>query len=487
MPLRSFSRGQVWLLPPSLDELIPGDHPARFVAAFVDGLDEGTWAEMGIGLEGEVLGTPAYHPRALLGVWLYGFMTGKRSSRKLEMACRDEIPYLWLTGWQRPDHNTLWRFYKEHREAMRHLFKRTVRTAVRVGLVDLAVQAVDGTKMSGNAAVDRSYDKEGLQRLLERTEKAILELEGENELGKDAAPARLPKELSQAQRLQAEVKAAMDEMAEDGRKRVNLTDGDAGLMRGRHGVVAGYNLQAVVSPTREAESDKAGLLVTATEVVQDKNDVGQLIPMLEEAEEMTGKRAEVSLADAGYHSGHNLEVCEQRQQVVVMPEDQGRALRQPYHKDRFSYDAGKDCYVCPLGQELRFSGIKQRNGKELRVYRGRGATCRKCIAFGVCTKDRRSGRELAIGPHDATLRRHREWMATGEAKVAYRRRKEIAEPVFGIIREQMGVKRFLLRGLAGVRAEARLLATAFNLRTLYRTWQGRSGEKRTALIEVSAP
>ena len=73
-------------------------------------------------------------------------MTGLRSCRKLEVACRDQIPYLWLTGWQHPDHNTLWRFYKAHRQAMRELFKRTVRTAVAMELVDLAVQAVDGSK-----------------------------------------------------------------------------------------------------------------------------------------------------------------------------------------------------------------------------------------------------------------------------------------------------------------------------------------------------
>ena len=93
--------------------------PARFVAEFVDGLDREGWAELGVEIEGDPLGAPAYHPRALLCVWLYGFMTGLRSCRKLEAACRDQIPYLWLTGWQHPDHNTLWRFYKAHRQAMR--------------------------------------------------------------------------------------------------------------------------------------------------------------------------------------------------------------------------------------------------------------------------------------------------------------------------------------------------------------------------------
>ena len=74
------------------------DHPARFVAVFVDALDKEGWAELGVEINGDPLGAPAYHPRALLCVWLYGFMTGVRSCRKLEAACRDQIPYLWLTG-----------------------------------------------------------------------------------------------------------------------------------------------------------------------------------------------------------------------------------------------------------------------------------------------------------------------------------------------------------------------------------------------------
>jgi len=115
--------------------LIPNDHPARFVAEFVDSLDRAAWIELGIGLDGEPLGAPAYHPRALLCVWLHGFMAGIRSSRKLEAACRDQVPYLWLTGWQHPDHNTLWRFYQSHRDAMRQLLKYTIATAIELELV----------------------------------------------------------------------------------------------------------------------------------------------------------------------------------------------------------------------------------------------------------------------------------------------------------------------------------------------------------------
>ena len=125
------------------------------MAEFVDALDQDSWAELGVDIEGDSMGAPASHPRALSSVWLYGFMTNVRSCRKLEEACRDQIPYLWLTGWQHPDHNTLWRFYKGHRQTMRKLFERTVRTAVSTKLVDLAVQAVDGTKVVVNASMKR--------------------------------------------------------------------------------------------------------------------------------------------------------------------------------------------------------------------------------------------------------------------------------------------------------------------------------------------
>jgi len=287
MPLRPVNREQAWLLPPTLDDILPEDHPARFIAAFVEELDRDVWAIMEIDVDGDPLGAPAYHPRALLSVWLYGFMTGVRSSRKLEAACRDQIPYLWLTGWQHPDHNTLWRFYKAHRRAMRSLLKHTVRTAVEVGIVDLAVQALDGTKIAANAAGDQTYDAAGLERLLAKTEAAIENLEAQNEGGDDPPPPRLPAELQRTQTLRERIGHAMNRLAQDHRlTRVNLTDQDAQLMKGRQGIMPGYNAQAMASPV--AQSSGNGMLITAADVVNSAADSGQLVPMLEQAEEMIG-------------------------------------------------------------------------------------------------------------------------------------------------------------------------------------------------------
>jgi transposase len=472
MPLRPFSRDQAWLLPPTLDQLLPDDHPARFVAAFVEALDARAWRDLGVEPAGDPEGAPAYDPRALLSVWLYGFMTGVRSSRKLEVACRDQIPYLWLTGWQHPDHNTLWRFYRGHRQAMRSLFVGTVRTAVRVGLVDLAVQAVDGTRVGGNAALARTYDAAGLRKLLARTQEAIADLEAQNEAGDDQTPPRLPPGLQEAQALHERVQEALGELERDeGVTRINLTDSDAQLQRTRHGVLPGYNTQVVVSPLNAEAAGHTGMLLTAVEVVADPSDRHQLLPLLEQAEATTGTRATLTLADAGYHSGANLAACAEREQQVVMPEARAHGDA-TYQKDQFDYDLDTDTFRCPQGQLLSFRSYKRhRTGPPVRQYRAPGRVCRACPAFGVCTKSS-WGRTIEVMPFDAVLRAHRRWMASDLARSRYRRRQGLVEPVFGILKEQLGLRRFLLRGIEGVRAEAALLATAFNLRTLHRVWLG---------------
>ena len=328
MPLRPFNREQAWLIPPTLGELIPDDHPARFVAEFVGGLGRESWIELGIGPDGEPLGAPSYHPKALPCVWLHGFMTDTRSSRKLEAACRDQMSYLWLTGWQHPDHNTLWRFYQAHRQAMRRLLKYTVTTAVELNLIDLAVQAVDGSKITANAARARTYDSAGLQRLLQRTEAAIAEMEAQNEGGDDAPPPRLPEELQRAQVLRQQVRDAMSRLEQDeGRARVNLTGEDSQLMKGRDGIITGYNAQAMVSPLAAETSEESGMLITAADVVNTAADAGQLVSMAEQAEESTGERVPVTLADGGYHTAANPAAGEHRGQTLVMGERYQRAVK----------------------------------------------------------------------------------------------------------------------------------------------------------------
>ena len=132
------------------------------------------------------------------------------------------------------------------------------------GLVDLAVQAVDGSKVAGNASPSRTLDEARLQRLLERTETAIADLEAQNTDDGPPAPPRLPEQLRHAQALRARVHEALARVAADeGTRRVNLTDGDAVLQRIRSGYLVGYNAQAVASPLTPGVSSCAGSRTSA--------------------------------------------------------------------------------------------------------------------------------------------------------------------------------------------------------------------------------
>jgi transposase len=485
MPVRPWMHDLTYLLPLSLDELVGSDHPVRFVAEVVDQVGPGLLAQWGVTESGKVEGRPSYHVLMLLSVWLYGFMTGVRSTRKLEAACREQIPYLWLTGNQRPDHNTLWRFYQARRDSMRALFKTTVRVAVEAGLVDLALQAVDGTKIAGNASKERTYDRAGLERLAERTAAAIADLEAQNRTGGEEGPPRMPPGLHDMERQQETVKAALQRLAaEDDLKQVNLTDGDARLMQGRGAFVAGYNAQAMAAALLLAPTEVTGRLLTAEAVTTDVDDHAQLLPMLDAAIENTGQPVPAVATDGGYHSGEVLVACHERGQVVVMPESSTKKGQpaHPYHQDAFRYDPTTDCFTCPQGHVLWFASLKKRPKGVTRVYHGSPTVCRACPAFGICTTDQRHGRMVQVSPTYDALKEHRIWMATPEAQALARRRKVLPEPVFGILKEQRGLRRFLLRGLRAVQAEWSLMLTGFNLRTLWKVWRFYQATRKPSFV-----
>jgi transposase len=468
-------------LPPPLEELIAADPPVRYVAAFVDGLDRAAWNELGVAPDGAARGALASHPRVLLGVWLSGFMTGVGSSRTLEGACRDQLPSRWLTGWQRPDHHTLWRFDQGHRQAMRRVLKRTVRTAVEAGLVDLAVQAVDGTRIAGSAARARTLGPDGLAGLLACVQIAIDDLEAQNAGGDDPPPGRLPRDLTQLAALRDRVQTALARVsATDGPARANVTDSDATRQQARGGgFVVGYNAQALVAGLVRQDPDDpdgpGGLLITAADVTTDRDDHEPLVPLLEPATELTGAAPGTLLADGGDHAAANLLACAAHDPPVpvLRPDPQAPAAPDAYHQDRVVYDPATATSTGPHGQPLTFQGlVSQGPGKpRARKYRASKPGCAACPVRAQGTTATTIGRSITIGAGEDQLRAHRACLATDQARAAYRRRTTRPEPTFGILKEQQAARRFLLRGLANVRAEWSLLATACTLRTRARRWR----------------
>ncbi len=253
---------------------------------------------------------------------------------------------------------------------------------------------------------------------------------------------------------------------------MNLTDADAKLLKTHGGYITGYNVQAVASPLRDADGGVHGQIITAADVTSRVYDAHELLPMMQQAEQNSGVAAAVTLADAGYHTGANLDACAGQGRTVVIPDQQQAWVGRPYHKEQFTYDSARDSYTCPAGRTLSFFGTRRdRHGGTVRRYRAGGSVCAACPAFGACTRDRRFGRTIHAGPHDQALRAHRAWQASDEARRLSAMRRWLIEPVFSVIKDQQAARRFLLRGAKNIRAEWSWLATTFNLRTLARAWQ----------------
>lgn len=466
MPWRELQREQGWLMPPTLEELLAEDHPARVVAAFVDSLTRAEWSELGIDLRGRRMGARAYHPRALLGAWLYGFMNGVRSTRKLEAACREQLPYLWLAGGQRPDHNTLWRFWQQHRLGLRRLFTRTVQAIARLDLIDRSVQAVDGTKIAAPASNRWTLNREQVDRYEQRTVRLIEELAPIYAQGNAERP-QIGVRLREAREMLTKLRAAQDQLRRSRQNFVSLVDADARLMRRAHGgTLTGYNAQAVAVRMRGGGADS--LVLLAAEVSQQPADNGEL-PRMVDAAAAAGVEAEMTVADAGYFTAQTLDELERRGMPVALPE--GRMFKDhPYHWRHFRYDPVRDEYTCPEGETLVKRQTKYTRQTPAQLYGADPEVCSACGAFGVCTTSE-FGRTITISEQARALERHRLWMESRRAREALLKRPALIEPVFAIIKERQAGRSFLLRGIEAVEAEWSLLATAFNLRALCKHWR----------------
>jgi transposase len=481
MPERPFCRDQVFLLPPRLDEWISPDHPARFVAAWLDDLPPATWAAMEIDLRPATRGEARYAPQALLVIWVYGFLVGIRSTRALEAACRDQLPFRWLSGNQTPDHNTLSRFYRTHRDGFHHLFHASIQHAVAQDQIEWGLQAVDGTKLWADASGDRMLDASRLARLADRVDAEIARLDPD--MGGSLPPAdpapdaardspvrphrgiRLPSRRHDLTALRDRIQRAQARIAE-GRPKGNLTDPDAHQMTANGVNRPSYNAQAVVRPLAGG-----GRLIVALDVRVRADDHDLLPDLAIQAALRCGQPAAVTVADTGYHSGSVLAACHAQGLPVVVTVPIHRRAQDPYGPDAFGDDPVSGGLICPQGVVLRRWQSRQAHPTGVR-YGAPDTACRSCPAKSACCPGQGRGRVIVRSVHHAQLVRSRQQLARPDCQTLRRRRKGLIEGVFGTLKTRHGARRCLLRGLANVQAEWTLLATAFNLQAVIRSGVG---------------
>ena len=423
------------LLPPDLRDWVPADDMVHFVLEVVERIPESSFK---VNRRGS--GSPQYPPYMMVALLIYCYSQGVFSSRRIERATWHNIAVRYLTGDTHPDHDTICTFRREHREAIKEAFLQIMRLAREMGVLKIGTVSVDGTHIKANASKHKSIRYDRAKELESKLSKDIEELLDQAERSDSEETAdgnRLPEEIGRREVLREKMREAQARLEERARERekqeaeerkrkgkpprggagastgkpredeqINLTDADSGLMRKsrKEGWTQSYNAQAMV----DADGSQ---LILAGYVSRTPSDAEGLKRARDAAAE-NGVTVERMMADAGYV---NAEVFEELGKDI----DLYVAVRAADHGER-QYD---------------FRPPKQKEAKKK-------------------TKDPR-------------LIAMQEKLRTEEGKQIYRVRKSTVEPVFGIIKEVLGFRQFLLRGVQKVSLEWDLVCTAYNVKRLW--------------------
>lgn len=456
---------QKLLFPPTPEDWVPADSPARFIASFVERIN---MKERGfvMSVEGGS-GTNFIADDLKLKAWLYAYYNKIYSTRELEKECRENINMIWLTEMTYPDHNTFWRFFDKNRKVFSELLLELTFSASENNQIGFVLHALDGTKIRAQVSNRSGWHKQALEKKLQLLTGGISEVvkEIESVNKEESASFAMSEDFCDEEAQKAGIEQALAKMAAIKRDHLHPFDEDARMIKCSEGTSFCYNAQVVVD-------DSSGLIV-AQDVVNDEADSEMLTPMIEKVEENIGRRALETVADAGYYSPNQLLQAEAKGYEVMVninkaiePKDDTKK----FHKSNFNLIVERDVIICPLGKELCYKGTrKDRYGKYLeRIYR---CGCFKgCPERKKCCKGK-GGRMITIGPHYRAVINQVEKQNIPEKKRQLKKRKCIVERVFAFIKVVMGFRRFTVRGFEKVRAQFALVCAAFNLHKLYKFWK----------------
>jgi transposase len=496
---KEYAQHQTMLLPPSLDELILETHPVRTVSTVIDQLDLSI-------LEKEYSGggSSSYHPRMLLKVLVYGYLSNVYSSRKLEAGCKENIHLMWISGMSQPDHNTINRFRGARlKNVIKEIFGKVVMLLVESGHVNLQSVYTDGTKIEANANKYTFVWGKAIKTSRERIQKQLQELwdytqsVAAEEL-KDQSPTTFEKidpekvketvrQIEQALQdkpVKKKIKQKLnyakkhwpsnlaryeaDEKILAGRNSYSKTDPEATFMRMKEDPMLngqlkpGYNLQISTSDqfivNYSLHSNPTDTATLKTHLEAFKN-LYQILP------------AELT-ADAGYGSEENYQLLEDHNIDAYVKDnyfdkDQHQKKKNPFAVSSLYYNAQQDCYYCPMGQTMTKTGVSRKRSENgfLQTYtQYKAQRCEGCPLRSQCHAGK-SNRSIAINTNLLRLKQKSREMLTSERGLYHRKKRPCdVEPVFGHWKYNKKFKRFMLRGKAKVTVETGLMAIAHNLK-----------------------
>jgi transposase len=425
---RDWSIAQRWLLPPSVQELVPASHVSHFIRELVrEELDLSGI----LSAYDEERGAPPFHPTMMTALLLYAYSQGVYSSRRIARGCEERVDFMAVTAMQKPDFRTVSEFRRRHLSALEGLFKQVLRLCQKAGMVKLGHVALDGTKVQANASKRKAMSYERmlkgeaqLEAEVKRwfTEAEAADMREDDKQGRERRGDELPawvvdkqKRLEKIREARAALEAeAAEKAAQEGRRggggsgggasepakvkakaQRNFTDPESRILKTSEGYIQGYNAQLAV--------DAAHQVIVAHDVVAEQNDAPHLAPMEMQIKRNTGRHPVELSADNGYLSEANVRTLHRR---------------------------GVRGYIAVGRQKHGDSPGKRR---------------RSTMESSVWT--RAMQQRLRRGGH----------------RSRYRLRKQVVEPVNGHIKEARRFRRFSMRGVAKARGEWSLLCTVHNL------------------------
>lgn len=448
----------------SLEDHIENENTVRFVDAFVDKLD---LTQLGFVVnEIKSEGRPAFNPKVFLKIYLYGYLNGLRSSRKLEKECKRNIELQWLTGKLIPNYHSIADFRKVNSKALRNTFKLFVLFLKDADLITGKVIAVDGTKVRAHNSKKNNYNPKKIERHLkyieEKTNEYLSQLDN-NDASEDVLKvSQVQEKINRLKENKIKYELLSEKLEKSGEPQISTTDEDARALL-VHGQVVevSYNMQAAV--------DQKHNLVIATHTIN-RNDRNALSQISLEAKENIGAKNITILSDKGYHNGREIQTCKDNnidtvcaQQVLINSNKKGTTP--DYLVTHFVYNKEADTYTCPQGETLTTTGTwhkktRERDSHQFKKYRT--PACKTCPVKSLCTARADGGREIDRSEYaDAVFENTTRY---NNNKNLYRKRQEINEHIFGTIKRQWGYNHTNLKGLEKVNGEMALIMTVYNIK-----------------------
>ena len=505
---REHINNQLVLFPERIDKDIASDDPVRLVNAVVDSLDMGRIYSLYYDR-----GASPYHPRMMLKAIIYGYMNNIYSCRKIETALKRDVHFIWLAGYDQPDHKTINNFRNRVKDEIDNVFTQLVLILAERGFISLEVEYIDGTKIESKAnkytfvwkktvVRNRAKLQQKIRALLSQIDDAIAQENAAQDESVEFTPAQLTEICEELQRsLSAsptpetkEDKKARRQREKDirelgrmgdklgeydgrlellgGRNSMSKTDEDATFMRMKEDAMnngqtkPGYNLQIA--------SENQFLVDFG--LFPNPGDTLTLPLFLTSFQRRYGRMASTVVADSGYGSEENYRFMEENGirayvKYNYFHMEQKRAFKlDPRRVENLHYNAEGDYFVCPMGQHMRRVGTRHDRTEsgyiiEQAVYRAQ--RCQGCPLRTKCYRKKRGNREIEVSHRLIAYKQRARENLTSDKGLEHRSKRPIEpEAVFGQMKNNMHYKRFRHFGKDKVTMDFAFFAIAFNIKKM---------------------